>query len=564
MRKYILKQKYLLIGSVLIALLHSLLSILLIYTVQNLVDSITTGKIQLLQRMIVLLIGLLIVTFILGYFSAMLEARISQKLNFDLKKDLFQAILNQKYKEFKSTTIGAKLSLFENDINFIEEYYFNNIFILIRNTIVLVVAVVYLFMLNIPMGALLLTCTIIILFVPLLLGKGIDPISEEYSNNKGRFISRMKDYCEGMDVIHAYNIEKYVNNNYLTILKELEDKLFLLRKKLGLYNQTMITGNYLIIAISFSVGGFLVIKNYISIGELIAITQVMNIIMQPIGEVASALVEINASMAVRQKMEHMVGKNEQESCQKVNCSHFEFSGIECRDISYITDDGKFSLDRISIKLEPKKKYVIMGPSGCGKTTLLKIIANVLDVSAGEIYINGLNYMESEELVTRIVSFVHQDTFIFNDTIEHNIQLYQDCSPEAFDNAISVAVLKEKLKNRNQSICLESGSSLSGGEKQRIAITRAVLRDSTVLLLDEITSALDRVTSKRIVENLFEMENKTIVFVTHKMETEFLRKADCIICMNQGRIIETGSWNQLMDERSYFYKLYGADQEIEKK
>lgn len=560
MKKYIWKQKYSLLGSVLLALLCSLLSVMLIYIVQNLVDSMTTGQAGLLQRMIMLLVGLLAANFIFGYFSVLLEAKISRKLHLDMKKDLFQAILSQRYKDFKKTSIGSKLSVFENDINFVEEYYFNNIFVLIRNVIVLAVAVTYLFVLNIPMGILLLVCSVVILFVPLLLGKNIDPISEEYAHDKGEFIGQLKDYCEGMDVIHAYNIEKHVQKNYFAALNKLESKLFQLRKKLGLYNQTMVTGNYLIIAMSFSVGGFLVIKNVISVGELIAITQVMNIIMQPIGEVASALVEMSGSLAVRQKLEHMTERVVQENNQEPDISEPVFSGIECRSISYDTDDGAFSLNKISLSLEPKKKYVVIGPSGCGKTTLLKIIANVLEPLSGDIYINGLNYTECEEMVSKLVSLVHQDTFIFNDTIENNIRLYQDYSPEAFDHAISATVLKEKLKERIQSDCSEGGSSLSGGEKQRLSVARSILRNSPVLLLDEITSALDRETAKTIVGNLFAMEEKTIIFVTHKMEAEFLKKVDCILCMNQGMIIESGSWDELIEEKGYFYKLYAAGQE----
>lgn len=560
MKKYIWKQKYSLLGSVILALICSLLSVILIYIVQNLVDAMTTGQAGLLQRMIILLVGVLVVNFILGYFSVLLEAKISRKLHLDLKKDLFQAILTQRYKEFKRTSIGSKLSVFENDINFVEEYFFNNIFVLMRNIIVLVVAVTYLFFLNIPMGVLLLTCSLITLVIPLLLGKNIDPISEEYADDKGEFIGQLKDYCEGMDVIHAYNIEGQVQKKYFAILNKLENKLFQLRKKLGLYNQTMVTGNYLIIAISFSVGGFLVIKNAISVGELIAITQVMNIIMQPIGEVASALVEMSGSLVVRQKLEYMTGEEELKIYQEPAISEPGFSGIECRSISYTTDDGAFSLNKISMKLEPKKKYVVIGPSGCGKTTLLKIIANVLAPSSGGVYINDLNYTEREGFVSKMVSLVHQDTFIFNDTIENNIRLYQDYPTEAFENAILATVLKEKLKDRIQSDCSEGGRSLSGGEKQRIALARAILRDSPVLLLDEITSALDRDTAKTIVGNLFAMKEKTIIFVTHKMETEFLKKADSIICLNQGTMIESGSWSELMEEKSYFYKLYAAGQE----
>lgn len=533
---------------------------MIIYSVQNLVDSMTAGQLPLLRRMIILLVGLLIANFVFGYFSVLLEANVSRKLHLELKKDLFHVILGQKYKDFKKTSIGSKLSTFENDINFIEDYYFNNIFVLIRNIIVIAAAVIYLFHLSILMGILLFICSVTILFIPLLLGKNIDPISEAYADDKGKYIAQLKDYCEGMDVIHAYNIETYAQKNFFTILEQLENKLLKLKQKIGLYNQTMITGNYLIIAISFSVGGFFVIKNALSVGELIAITQIINIIMQPIGEVASALVEISGSLAVRQKLECLTKEKKKEIYQELDISKTIFSGIDCRGISYDTEDGTFSLKKITMRFEPGKKYIVIGPSGCGKSTLLKIIANVLEPSFGDAYINEQNYKESEALVSEMVSLVHQDTFIFNDTIENNIRLYQDYSATEFDNAISIATLKEKLKERIQSDCSEGGGSLSGGEKQRIAIARAILRNSPVLLLDEITSALDQFTAKTIVGNIFAMKEKTIVFVTHKMETDFLKRADCIICMNQGMIIEFGTWRELIKEKGYFYKLYVAEQE----
>ena len=339
MKNYLLKQKYFLLGSIPLTLICSLLSVMLIYAVQNIVDCIISGKIEALRIIIILLVAILIVNFVLGYFSSLLNAKISQKLHLSIKKDLFQAIFNQRYQEFKQTSVGSILSIFENDIGFVEEYYFDNIFVIIRNIIVLIVTITYLLILNLPMGILLLICTMIILLLPLLLGKTIDPMSEECSSNKGKFISQLKDYCEGIDVIRAYNIEKHVLNNYDESLKILENKLFQLRKKIGLYNQTMITGNYFIIVISFSLGAILVINKNISVGELIAITQVINLIMQPIGDMSSALVEINGSLTVRRKLEKMLERKGQSKHHEKEYLEDNFYGIECRNVSYIREDS---------------------------------------------------------------------------------------------------------------------------------------------------------------------------------------------------------------------------------
>lgn len=282
--------------------------------------------------------------------------------------------------------------------------------------------------------------------------------------------------------------------------------------------------------------------------------------MQPIGDMSSALVEINGSLTVRRKLEKMLERKGQSKHHEKEYLEDNFYGIECRNVSYIREDSSLALHKITLKLEPKKKYIIVGPSGCGKTTLLKVLADMLYVSSGYISINGMNYTENEKLVKNMISLVQQDIFIFNDTVENNIQLYHKYEKESFNNAIFVTGLKENLKDRIQSECSESGDNLSGGEKQRIAIARAILRDSPVLLLDEVTSALDRPTAKVILNNIFAMEDKTVVFVTHKIEEDFLKKADCIICMNEGTIIESGTWSELINKNSCFSKMYIEEEE----
>ncbi|SEJ28812.1 ABC transporter transmembrane region [Kandleria vitulina] len=311
MKKYILKQKYTLFLAVFLTLFCSFLNILIVYIIQNLVDSITKTEISTFQWMLFLLLLVLITNFIIGYVSIFVEAKISKKIHLDLKQDLFQSVLCQKYEDFRLTSTGSKISVFENDINFLEEYYFNNIFVLMRNTIVLTVSLIYLFLLNIVVGIILLISAFLVLLIPLLLGKNIDAISEKYSRKKGEFISGLKDFFEGMDVIHDYQIEKQTYKNYSDILNNLENQLFILKKKIGLYNQTMVFGNYIIIAVSFIAGGYLVINKVISIGEMIAITQVMNIIMQPVGEVVSALIEMTGSKSVKKKLENMIEKKKE-------------------------------------------------------------------------------------------------------------------------------------------------------------------------------------------------------------------------------------------------------------
>lgn len=166
-----------------------------------------------------------------------------------------------------------------------------------------------------------------------------------------------------------------------------------------------------------------------------------------------------------------------------------------------------------------------------------------------------------ESISKIVSFVSQDTFIFNDSLVNNITLYKDYPHEEIKNAIKFSLL-EDLKERNNMPDLNLAEALSGGERKKLALARAILNNTEVILLDELNSSLDPKSSRILEDRIFNLEEKTIVMVTHKINYHNLIKADEIICMDNGKIIEKGSLNKLLENKNYFYRnfgeLYGKD------
>ncbi len=553
MIKYIKSQKNFLALSFVVSLICSLLNIGLVYFIQSLVDAISTGNQTSLTTNIALLVFFLISSYVMGNIAVIVEGTISKKLNIELKNDLFLAFVNQKYANYRKIPIGEKLNVFENDVKIMEEYYFNGIFSMIRNSFLMIFSLIYLLRINLMLGILLFICSLTILILPMLLGKNIESVGDGYASYKGKFVSQVKDYFDGMNVIHSYGIETKITESFIKILEKLENKLFLLKKKIGCYNQLITAANFIIIIASFSIGSFMVFQHKITMGELIAITQIMNLMMSPMSEITQSAMKINGSIAVKEKLEHILN-DDKGYCKPDNLPQIsDFSGIECENISY--QQGDFHLNNISLKLEPGKKYVIVGSSGCGKSTLMKIIGNMLEPSKGQLYINQAKYTETENSIPELISYVYQDSFIFNDTIENNITLYSDYNKEKFDYAVKTSCLKEKIGTRINSECSEHGENLSGGEKQRIALARALLKGSPVLLLDEVTSALDRTTADTIENNVFSMTEKTVLYITHKIESNILKKADCIFYMDNGSIIERGSWNQLMSNKGYFFNTY---------
>ena len=224
--------------------------------------------------------------------------------------------------------------------------------------------------------------------------------------------------------------------------------------------------------------------------------------------------------------------------------------IEFKNVSFSYGKGEV-LKGISVALKPNTLTAIIGPSGSGKTTFCKLIPRFYDVSEGEILIGGakITNISTEELMKNI-SMVFQNVYLFEDTIMNNIRL---AKPNASDEDIISAAKKARchdfiksLQKGYETKIGEAGSTLSGGEKQRIAIARAILKDAPIVILDEFTSALDVDNERHILQAIDNLvQNKTVIMIAHRLET--VRKADNIIVLDKGEIVQEGTHNELITQ-----------------
>ena len=224
--------------------------------------------------------------------------------------------------------------------------------------------------------------------------------------------------------------------------------------------------------------------------------------------------------------------------------------IEFKNVSFSYGKGEV-LKGISVALKPNTLTAIIGPSGSGKTTFCKLIPRFYDVSEGEILIGGakITNISTEELMKNI-SMVFQNVYLFEDTIMNNIRL---AKPNASDEDIISAAKKARchdfiksLQKGYETKIGEAGSTLSGGEKQRIAIARAILKDAPIVILDEFTSALDVENERNILQAIDNLvQNKTVIMIAHRLET--VRKADNIIVLDKGEIVQEGTHNELITQ-----------------
>lgn len=237
-------------------------------------------------------------------------------------------------------------------------------------------------------------------------------------------------------------------------------------------------------------------------------------------------------------------------------------GVEFRRVSFGYGPGGEVLHDISFSLRPGECAALVGASGSGKSTLLRLLMAAHADYSGEIRLGGreLRELESESLYD-LVSIIEQEVFVFNASIRDNITMFRAFPEEEVARAIELSGLSALVAERGAlALCGENGSALSGGERQRVSIARSLLRRSELLLADEADAALDAATARQVTDSLLSLNGLTRIVVTHDLDAALLRRCDLILALKGGRIVESGSFDELIERRGYFYSLFTLAQQ----
>lgn len=298
-------------------------------------------------------------------------------------------------------------------------------------------------------------------------------------------------------------------------------------------------------------------KQSITVGTAIIIIQLSTHIVGPVKLSISLINQIRSVSLIADKIETIL-EDTKDSFENTNLNNFVDS-IEIKNLDFSYNEERKALDNINLSIDKNKKYAIVGESGSGKSTLIKLLMRYYNDYEGSILIdnNDLRNIYSSDLYKNM-SMIQQNVFMFDDSIKENIRLYSNHTDDDIINSCErsgLTKLIDKLPEGINSLVGENGNKLSGGEKQRIAIARALINNTQILILDESTSALDNETAYNLEHSLLNLDDLTLITVTHKLIKSILINYDEIIVMKNGKIIEKGSFNDLLNQKGYFYSLY---------
>lgn len=555
--QYTLKYKYQFFCRIITISLVALASICFDFLMGFIVDIFASGDSDKFLIITISSISLIIVIFLTEYIDGLvMSSYIKNTVNY-LRTDIFSKIINKDIKDFSLDNSGKYISILYNDLKIIEDNFFNNLFQVISCFISFIISLVVLFSISPTIVIFISIFGVLGFIIPNALSKKLVIQKNEYSQNLEQVTSITKDLFSGFEVIKGFNISNKINEIFKTASTNVETS----KKKYSIL-EGIIRG----FSLSFSVtiylgvlllGGYLMYKKSITVGTAIIIIQLSTHIVGPVKLSISLINQIRSVAMIADKIEEIL-EDTHDDFENTKLENFSKSiCIENLNFSY-TEERK-ALDNINITFDKNKKYAIVGESGSGKSTLIKLLMRYYNDYEGKISIDNLNIKNiySSDLYKNI-SMIQQNIFMFDDSIKENIRLYSNHDDKDILDACKRSGLDKllnKLPNGINSLVGENGNKLSGGEKQRIAIARALINNTQILILDESTSALDNETAYNLENSLLNLENLTLITVTHKLIKNILNRYDEIIVMKNGKIIEKGNFEDLINIKGYFYSLY---------
>ena len=555
--QYTLKYKYQFFCRIITISLVALASICFDFLMGFIVDIFASGDNDKFLIITISSISLIIVMFLTEYIDGLvMSSYIKNTVNY-LRTDIFSKIINKDIKDFSLDNSGKYISILYNDLKIIEDNFFNNLFQVISCFISFIISLVVLFSISPTIVIFISIFGVLGFIIPNALSKKLVIQKNEYSQNLEQVTSITKDLFSGFEVIKGFNISNKINEIFKTASTNVETS----KKKYSIL-EGIIRG----FSLSFSVtiylgvlllGGYFMYKKSITVGTAIIIIQLSTHIVGPVKLSISLINQIRSVAMIADKIEEIL-EDTHDDFENTKLENFSKSiCIENLNFSY-TEERK-ALDNINLTFDKNKKYAIVGESGSGKSTLIKLLMRYYNDYEGKISIDNLNIKNiySSDLYKNI-SMIQQNIFMFDDSIKENIRLYSNHDDKDILDACKRSGLDKllnKLPNGINSLVGENGNKLSGGEKQRIAIARALINNTQILILDESTSALDNETAYNLENSLLNLENLTLITVTHKLIKNILNRYDEIIVMKNGKIIEKGNFEDLINIKGYFYSLY---------
>lgn len=561
-----------------VAALNTLISLAFGYIINKSVGSVIDQKSSILSSLILLTIGIVAAGVLLKYLGTNLSGIFRSRVMSEVREHAVSHIQKLPLSFMEHYHSGDLISRFSNDLGSLQKFIGDSLFQLIIDFIAVILTPIYLASINLKLyiGSLIIMPPILVIstFVSRPMGK----FFKEASSSVGKANSLAADTYGGLPIVKAYGLEEH----FLSRFEEFINTSIKFNNR-GLHRlKFMPIFNILLWSSPFTIcliyGAILSLKGEISSGQLPAFVYLLNNIVWPVAAIPRIIAEFQQSMGTARRFFEIIdtpseredgmdfGVSTDEECICFNNVSFSYEKAKPSNADNKPDEssGVPILNNLNFTVRKGCKVALVGASGCGKSTVLKLIAGFYEYNSGNINIWGKDLRKWKLHALRDkISYVSQETFLYPASIRYNIAIGRpDASEEEILQAANAANALDfilELPDGIDTLLGERGIMLSGGQRQRLALARAFLKNTPIILLDEPTSALDTISEAQVQEALNRiLEGRTAIIVTHRFST--IKDVDEIMVMDQGRITECGTHKQLINADGLYTQLYNRQLE----
>lgn len=525
--------------------------------IKELVDSSVKVNILKVKKYIILMLLVTIFLLSMELIHKISRAAYIKTVIFSIQQKVIAGIMKMNMPKFNEMNESQYVSMFNNDINMVITNYYDENINLYQSIISVFFGAAALLKLNYILALIVIITSCLPLIIPMLFRKKLIDKKEKVSKTLQQLNITLKDSLIGFELIKSYNIEKKISRMVNSSSLKADEATYEYTVVESIVEMIAGTLAYISYVLLIVIGILLIVYGKTTAGSILAAIQISDLLATPVLSISNQLNSINSVKSIKKSIEDISNmKVEMEKNRfKIDC----VDNIQIKNLSFAYEES-LVLKNINLKFERGKKYAIVGLSGSGKSTLLKIINKTYSSYEGKIEINENDLKGIDDnSFHKAISMLHQQTFIFNDSLLNNITLFKNYDELKIKEVIAKSNLEQFMNDKDgyELECFNDGNHLSGGEKQRIALARALINHSNVLLLDEATSALDNINYKDIETTLLNLKDVMIINITHKLDPIFLKKYDEIIVLNSGEVLEKGDFEELLKNKGLFYNMIKA-------
>ena len=577
---------------------------------QILIDYLSGSREYSLRGIIFLTAGIFLMEFFSAVATYFFRTKFSTKAVLQYRNFACDYLLKKKVADFYASNSSVYLSALSTDLMKIKAQFLDQIPIITQIIFCGIGAMIVMLRYNVFLACMSCILSLIPFFAALYSGKNMGEVEDRLSTRNAEYLAFLKDFSIGFTIIKSYKVEAIFSKLHGAVNEKTEETMLKRERCVEKVNYFAAISGYITrLSILFLSAYIAFTRHSISIGTVIAFSQLIHYLIDPLSSLPSMLSEAKAAYRLTDKFWEIIKSGEElqntsennrvkeeiaeiqsvtedkkiieeqeisEQKQSLDEAALSLHGellsitsiarkacsISFNHICFSYSEGKEVLKELNLRVKEGEKVVLLGTSGSGKSTILKILMGMERAQSGTIRIGGQDTMDlGEDRIFKEISYIQQEVFIFDGTIRENICLFQTYREEELQSVIERAGLRNLVKEKGLSYrCGENGAALSGGERQRISIARSLLRKTPILLADEITASLDKENSYLVLDTLLNIENTTEILVLHDLDSRILSRVDRICVLKNGKVEEEGNFTELLEKKGYFYALYHVEAE----